>query len=65
MLPIACTSALLLFDLKNVLDRSSGIISLFSDTIDEDGDGNITKDEFVKNATKSDFIKSLVGDEAT
>ena len=35
----------------------------FSDTIDEDGDGNITKDEFVKNATKSDFIKSLVADE--
>ena len=48
-----------------LLAKINIVILLFSDTIDEDGDGNITKDEFVKNATKSDFIKSLVGDEAT
>ena len=59
------TPCILMLDIKHVLDWSCGIILLFSDTIDEDGDGNITKDEFVKNATKSDFIKSLVGDEAT
>ena len=30
---------------------------------DENNDGDITKDEFVENALKSDFIKNLIGEE--
>ena len=30
-------------------------------TIDEDGDGDVTKEEFVKNALKNDFIRSIIG----
>ena len=33
------------------------------EAIDEDNDGEITKDEFVNNAMKSQFIKDLMGEE--
>ena len=63
-----CESMLFSACVRYVAVKSGQIIRdyfilLFSDTIDEDGDGNITKEEFVKNATKSDFIKSLVNDD--
>ena len=32
------------------------------EAIDEDNDGEITKDEFVENAMKSNFIKNLIGE---
>ena len=56
-------SVIFLLRCQILFGQITWIIQFFSDTIDEDGDGNITKDEFVKNATKSDFIKSLVTDE--
>ena len=33
------------------------------DAVDENNDGEITREEFVENALKSDFIKNLVGDQ--
>lgn len=33
------------------------------EAIDENNDGEITKDEFVENAMKSQFIRDLVGEE--
>ena len=30
-------------------------------TIDENGDGDVSKEEFIKNALKSDFINSIIG----
>ena len=33
------------------------------EAVDENNDGDITKDEFVENALKSDFIKNLIGEE--
>ena len=33
------------------------------EAVDENNDGDITKDEFVENALKSEFIKNLMGEE--
>ena len=33
------------------------------EAVDENNDGDITKDEFVENALKSDFIKNLMGED--
>ena len=36
---------------------------LLPDAIDGDGDGDITKEEFINNAGKSEFIKGLLGED--
>ena len=33
------------------------------EAVDENNDGDITRDEFVENAFKSDFIRNLIGDD--
>ena len=33
------------------------------EAVDENNDGDITRDEFVENALKSDFIRNLIGDD--
>ena len=33
------------------------------DAVDENNDGDITREEFVENALKSEFIKNLIGEE--
>ena len=36
------------------------IMFLYRDAVDEEGDGDISKDEFVKNAMKSKFIFNML-----
>ena len=36
------------------------ICTIYRDAVDEEGDGDISKDEFVKNAMKSKFIFNML-----
>ena len=36
------------------------IVQIYRDAVDEEGDGDISKDEFVKNAMKSKFIFNML-----
>ena len=44
------------FDDKDLQEASKGIMK----AIDSDGDGEVTRQEFIKNATKSEFIASML-----
>ena len=37
---------------------------LYRDAVDEEGDGDISKDEFVKNAMKSKFIFNMLKEQS-
>ena len=60
------TTILLLFvflisgDKNIILYNFAGKLSYFRDAVDEEGDGDISKDEFVKNAMKSKFIFNML-----
>ena len=45
---------------KIILYNLAGKLSYFRDAVDEEGDGDISKDEFVKNAMKSKFIFNML-----